>query len=204
MPAVVDAAVLQSSGYSNDFDTSDSLAAWQPLSGQWSIANGVLRQVDNKLSSRPGGFHHLLLRNSEQMQDVEIQVDARMPPAVTPKQAGERPEQHFGILVRFQDPKNYYVLQAVSGAHERDGLYLYKLQDGVRQYRIGEKTLGVEAGQWFTLTAKVTDNQLLAMLNGKEMFTCLLDDDWPRGSVGLSTRHTAAEFDDFIVKPLGR
>jgi hypothetical protein len=111
-------------------------------------------------------------------------------------------DQAGGLVWRYRDTNNYYVVRA--NALE-DNVVLYKVEQGKRKaldivgrvggYGVKEK---VPAQQWSTLRAQFEGTRFRVFLNGKEIFA-VEDATFPEaGAVGLWTKADSVTlFDDF-------
>lgn len=187
------------------FETRSALDRWLALSGRWRVRDGVLQQTSRKLTTQPGNIHPLLLQGSFPMRDVDLSVDLRImdKPRARPRQRWHKPrtDRTAGLIFRFQNPYNYYAVQVVRVAEYTDAFYLYKMVNGERRTRLGERQITVNPEQWFRVRVVAQGNRITGFLDGQEMFS-LTDNDLAEGSVGLFTRQAAAEFDDFEIHPL--
>lgn len=115
-------------------------------------------------------------------------------------------DQAAGLIWRYRDANNYYVVRA--NALE-DNVVLYKVEQGKRQalgivgrvggYGVKEK---VPAQQWSTLRVQFQGSHFRTFLNGKELFAAE-DSTFPdAGAVGLWTKADSVTlFDDFRYGP---
>jgi len=111
-------------------------------------------------------------------------------------------DQAAGLVWRYRDPGNYYVVRA--NALE-DNVVLYKVEHGQRQaldivgraggYGVKEP---VPPRQWSTLLVRFQGPRFRVFLNGKELFA-VEDSTFPdAGAVGLWTKaDSVTVFDDF-------
>jgi hypothetical protein len=116
-------------------------------------------------------------------------------------------DQAAGVIWRYRDPSNYYIVRA--NALENN-VVLYKVLDGVRA-SIAPKGLAsraygvkhpVSSGRWATLRATFQGNLFTVFLDGKQLFQA--EDSSLRlpGKTGLWTKaDSVTYFDDFEAKP---
>ena len=115
--------------------------------------------------------------------------------------SGKRDESG-GIVWRYQDPKNYYVVRA--NALE-DNVVLYKMENGKRSsleivgrkggYGVKQK---VEKNKWQTLRVEFVGDTFAVSFEGKEIFKVKDTTFTKAGKVGLWTKaDSEALFDDF-------
>ena len=146
----------------------------------------------------PGPSFPLCVRLDVSLKDGFVEVKFK-PLSGTNDQAG-------GLVWRYHNPSNYYVIRA--NALE-DNVVAYKVEHGKRQaldivgrvggYGVKEK---VPAGQWNTLRVQFEGPRFRAFLNGKELFA-VQDATFPEaGTVGLWTKaDSVILFDDFSYGP---
>lgn len=109
-------------------------------------------------------------------------------------------DQAAGIVVRWVDKDNYYVVRA--NALE-DNVRLYRIVKGERK-QFGGKDIEVPPGKWHTLELAVTGFEFEVKLNGETLFKA---EDAEKafgeaGKVGLWTKaDSVTRFDDVVVTP---
>jgi len=111
-------------------------------------------------------------------------------------------DQAAGIVWRYRDPKNYYIVRA--NALE-DNVVLYKVENGKRSSLniVGrEKGYGVDVevpnGQWQVLRVEFSGDLFTVSLEGKELFQVKDQTFTEAGKVGLWTKADSVTlFDDF-------
>jgi hypothetical protein len=112
-------------------------------------------------------------------------------------------DQAGGIVFRFQDANNYYVVRA--NALE-DNVVLYKTVNGKRSsLSVKGRTFGygvdtkIPKGKWNTLRVEFTANLFSVSFNGKKLFDVEDDTFKDAGGVGLWTKaDSVTVFDDFV------
>ena len=114
-------------------------------------------------------------------------------------------DQAAGIVWRYQDPNNYYILRA--NALE-DNVVLYKVESGVRQ-SIAPKGLpsrsygvkhNVPRGRWNTLKMEFQGSSFIVFLNGERLFETEDQTFTKAGKTGLWTKaDSVTYFDGFTV-----
>jgi hypothetical protein len=192
-------------GYFDDFSLPAVLNNWYDFTGNWRIRNGHLYQRDKGLSREAGQFHHLILKDAADLRNVELRCDVMLPGKKSARQRQQfiksSHDTYAGVLVRFRDPYNFYLIQLARVTDYADGFYLYKMQHGNRQYRIDEKEILVNPQQWFPIRARAIGSKLQGYL-GDELVIDVEDDAIKKGYVGVSCRQGAAAFDDFELRVL--
>ena len=108
-------------------------------------------------------------------------------------------DQAAGLVVRFKDKDNYYVVRA--NALE-DNVRLYKVVAGGRKQLAGAN-VKVSHGDWHSLTLTVKGKQIEVRFDGKVLFLAQDESFKGAGKVGLWTKSDAVTyFDDLRIRPL--
>jgi hypothetical protein len=114
-------------------------------------------------------------------------------------------DQAAGIVWRYQDPGNYYIVRA--NALE-DNVVLYKVENGVRQSiapkGLPSRSYGVKRqiprGRWNTLKIEFRGGSFIAFLNGERLFEAEDQTFSKAGKTGLWTKaDSVTYFDEFTV-----
>ena len=116
--------------------------------------------------------------------------------SVSFKAVSGRIDQAAGIIFRFVDSGDYYVLRA--NALEGNAI-LFKYINAVRS-SIASATVPVSTGQWHMLRVVATGNSLLGYVDGKLVIS-VRDSTYNQGKVGLWTKADSVTFfDDLVVQ----
>ena len=117
-----------------------------------------------------------------------------------------RIDQAAGLVWRYQDKNNYYVVRA--NALE-DNVVLYKMEKGKRSdlrpvgagiFSYG-KDVAVPVNQWSTLQVKVEGDRFAVFLNDEHLFDVRDETFNGAGKVGLWTRaESVTAFDNLVIK----
>lgn len=118
-------------------------------------------------------------------------------------------DQAAGIVWRYEDKDNYYVVRA--NALENN-VVLYKTQNGVRtdlKLKGKDSGYGVKAevlkDKWNTLKLSAVGNSFIVSLNDKPLFEVVDDTFAEAGKVGLWTKaDSVTHFDDFRAQCFDR
>ena len=140
---------------------------------------------------------------------VYDQVTARdLAVSVKFKPLSGKVDQAGGLVWRYQDKDNYYVVRA--NALE-DNVVLYKVENGKRSdlkpvgagwFTYGKKT-DVPSGKWSELHVVARGNRFEVSLNGASLFIVADDTFADSGRVGLWTKaDSVTSFDDLTVQIL--
>lgn len=106
------------------------------------------------------------------------------------KIAGGAMVQMAGVVFRFQDEKNYYVLMA-SSLDQR--FWFFKVTDGKRGPLIGP-TAAIQKNVWHTLTVDCKGDQIQCLLNGKEVIPTITDNSFRNGKIGFWTKSDSVSY----------
>lgn len=88
-----------------------------------------------------------------------------------------------GIVFRYQDAKNYYVLMA-SGRDNR--FWFFKMVNGQRGPLIGPQ-VPIPLNEWHQMTVQCDGNHIHCLLDGKEIIPMVTDSSFLNGKVGFWT-----------------
>lgn len=107
-------------------------------------------------------------------------------------------DQAAGIIFRYQDKGNFYLLRA--NANE-DNVEFFQFVHGFRS-RIQGQGIKVPHGTWQTLGMEAVGDTTTCFLNGRKLFS-IKHDRYQHGKVGLWTKaDSVTYFDNFRIKPL--
>lgn len=108
-------------------------------------------------------------------------------------------DQGAGLVVRFRDAGNYYVVRA--NALE-DNVNLYKVVNG-RRSEITGKTVKLRSGEWRTLGFTIKGDRMQVSLDGQMLFEATDGSFKEAGKVGLWTKaDSVIHFDGFEAEAL--
>jgi len=106
------------------------------------------------------------------------------------KIAGGSVEQMAGVVFRYQNESNGYVIRASALGNN---VRFYKVVDGVRSDPIGPKT-DIPTNTWHTLAVQCQGNQITCWLNGKLVMPTLHDNSFATGKIGFRTKSDAVGY----------
>ena len=95
-----------------------------------------------------------------------------------------------GIVFRYQDPKNYYVLMA-SALDNR--FWFFKVVDGQRGKLFGPQ-VEISRDQWHELSVQCEGNHIHCLLDGKELIPMLTDSSFTTGKIGFWTKSDSVSY----------
>lgn len=93
-------------------------------------------------------------------------------------------EQMAGLVFRYQDASNFYVLRASALGHN---VRFYKVVDTIRSDPIGPD-YNVTTGVWHTLAVQCHGNEITCWLDDKQIMPQLQDNTFTEGKVGFWTK----------------
>ncbi len=177
------------------------------MTGRWKSTQwGVRRITGNRVLAHlgfwnedPDGVFPVCWVMRSRARDLTLSV--RIFPVRPP--GGIRGAVHdgAGIMARFKDPDNYYLLRAVP--HE-SRVRLYKVENGTRTTLAGVD-LEVAAGEWHELALEVRGNRFKAHFDGAELFAHDDDTFKDAGAFGLwSKPNNVTYFDDLRAEIVRR
>jgi hypothetical protein len=142
----------------------------------------------------PRPMFNLCVADDTGFKDVEVSVAF--------KAVQGKVDQGGGIVWRYQDANNYYIARY----NPLENNYrLYKVVAGKRIQLATKEDLKAPAGEWHSLTIKMTGDQIECHLNGKKQLEATDDTFTKQGKVGLWTKADAQTyFDNFVVGALGK
>ncbi|MEK6738299.1 MAG: family 16 glycoside hydrolase [Planctomycetota bacterium] len=107
-------------------------------------------------------------------------------------------EQSGGLVFKYKDNNNYYVLRA---SVLEGNVRLYKVVNG-SQTQLGEKSLKVNFKEWHLLKVVCKAEKIQCFFNNKKAFE-VSDETFDMGSVGLWTKSDAYTFfDDLLMQEM--
>jgi Domain of Unknown Function (DUF1080) len=174
-------------GFSTAVTGSGGPGEWRVVDDATAPSGGkVLAQTStDKTSSR----FPLCIYDRLAAKDVEV--------SVTFKPISGSVDQAAGLVARYRDQDNYYIVRA--NALE-DNVRLYKVERGKRQQFAGVN-VKVPANEWQTLTLEVKGTHFRVLLNDKFLFEADDTRFKDAGKVGLWTKaDSVTSFDNLTVK----
>jgi hypothetical protein len=165
----------------------------QTPAGKWVIlkdgATNVLAQVDQDKTA--GRFAMAVVKDSS-FKDVTLSVRAK-------PVSGEE-DQSAGLVWRYQDPDNYYVVR--SNALERN-VRLYRVVNGNRIKFAGKEGVPLKTGHWHALKVEHKGATIRVYLDGERLFESEDRTFAQPGKVGLWIKtDSVTHFDDLAAEEL--
>ena len=156
-------------------------SAFVPLMSKMPIFNrrGVLAQ----LSRDPADERFpMLIYNRETFKDFKLTTQFKIAGGVVEKMAG--------VVFRYQNQSNFYVIRASALGNN---LRFYKVVDGVRGNLIGPE-MTISSGVWHALTVQCQGNQITCWLDDHLAMPPLNDNTFTAGKIGFWTKSDAVSY----------
>jgi len=161
--------------------TSDVPSAFAPLTSQTPVFNR--RSVLAQLSQDPTDERFpMLIYDKETFKDFKLTTQFKI--------VSGGLEQMAGVVFRFQNESNFYVVRASALGNN---LRFYKVVDGLRGNLIGPE-LNISNGVWHTLTVQCQGNQIACWLDDHLAMPPLNDSTFPAGKIGFWTKSDAVSY----------
>jgi len=156
-------------------------SAFTPLTPQAPVVNrqAVLAQTSQDPTDER---FPMLIYDGETFKDFKLTTQFKIVSGVV--------EQMAGIVFRFQDEKNFYVIRASALGHN---LRFYKVVQGLRSDPIGPTT-DISVGIWHTLAVQCQGNQITCWLDGRLVMPPLQDNTFSIGKIGFWTKSDAVSY----------
>jgi hypothetical protein len=106
------------------------------------------------------------------------------------KIVGGTAEQMAGLVFRFQNASNFYVVRASALGHN---VRFYKMVDGIRTDPIGP-ALDITTNAWHTLALQCLGNQITFWLDDSQVMPALQDSTFAEGKIGYWTKSDAVSY----------
>ncbi|MEJ0090614.1 MAG: family 16 glycoside hydrolase [Limisphaerales bacterium] len=101
-------------------------------------------------------------------------------------------EQMAGLVFRYQNVSNYYVVRVSALGHN---VRFYERVNGVRTMDpIGPSIVGITNGTWHTLAVQCQGNQMMFWLDDKLVMPPLQNNTFTEGKVGFMTKSDAVSY----------
>jgi hypothetical protein len=149
------------------------------VSGEWACVDGVHRQTYTDGGTR-------FVTGPPEMSDLIVQTRVR-------PTAFNGADRWVGLITHYLDDDDY-IYVTLRGSNR---VSLRRLVHGEIQ-TLGEQTLNVTPGTWYTLRMETVGNSLRMFVNG----TLIASADGvgpPTGQIALATYKASADFDDFLA-----
>jgi len=101
-----------------------------------------------------------------------------------------RAEQMAGIVFRYQDASNFYVIRASALGHN---IRFYKVVNGQRGNLLGPD-MNITTNVWHTLGIQCQGNQITCLLDNQVVMPPLTDNTFTAGKIGFWTKSDAVSY----------
>ena len=150
-----------------------------PLSPQASVVTRRAAVAQTSIDPTDERFP-MLIYDGETFKDFNLTTRFKI--------VGGTAEQMAGVVFRFQNESNFYVIRASAlGKNVR----FYKVVNGIRSDPIGPET-DTATNTWHTLGVQCQGNQITCWLDGKLVMPTLHDNSFAAGKIGFWTKSDAA------------
>lgn len=163
--------------------------------GKWLVkemadAPSGKRVVEQTDADRTDYRFPVLVADKGEYADLDLSVKG--------KAISGRIDQGIGLVIRFRDPKSYYIVRA--NALENN-FRLYRMVDG-RRIQFAGANVEVTSGQWHTLRVTAKGDHFVCFFDGKQLIDAH-DQTYSSGKIGLWTKaDSVIAFDDLTVSGL--
>jgi len=165
----------------------DVPSAFAALSGQTPIFNrhAVLAQTGDDATDER---FPMLIYDGETFKDLKVTTQFKIVSGVA--------EQMAGIVFRFQNESNFYVVRASALGRN---LRFYKVVNGVRSDPLGP-TVDISTNTWHSLTVQCQGTQIIFWLDDHLVMPPLNDNTFATGKMGFWTKSDAvSHFGDTVI-----
>jgi hypothetical protein len=174
-------------GWKADHTNKDGAGAWKVVAD--ATAPSKTGHVLAQTGQSPKPVFNLCVAQDTRLADVELSVRF--------KATRGDIDQGGGLVWRYADPENYYVARF----NPLEGNYrLYKVVAGKRVQLATSEDLKARAGEWHTLTVRMTGDRIECQLDGKTELEAKDGTLSKAGKVGLWTKADAqTSFDQLVI-----
>jgi len=167
---------------------------WSAPTGKWSIVTDENNKVLKQTAVNSGGYFNICVNNNLAYQNFQLQVKL--------KAVSGRGDQGGGLVWRYLDKDNYYIVRA--NPLEKN-VVLYKVEKGKRKDLplVGKgRTYGMDApmesGKWHDLGVNVQGNTYTVSFDGKHLYDVTDNTFTKEGLIGVWTKADAVTLFDEI------
>lgn len=162
----------------------ESPSAFAPLTPQAGRTPGMTQQaVLAQLSEDPTDERFpMLVYDKETFKDFKLTTRFKIVSGVA--------EQMAGIVFRYQNASNFYVIRASALGHN---IRFYKVVNGLRGSLLGPD-LDISTNVWHTLGIQCQGNQIICLLDEHPVMPTLTDNTFTAGKIGFWTKSDAVSY----------
>lgn len=156
-------------------------SAFTPFSGGAPLVNqrGVLAQTGGDMTDE---HFPMFVYQGDSFRNFKFTARFKIVSGVT--------EQMAGLVFRYQNASNFYVLRASALGHN---VRFYKVVDGVRSEPIGTDN-DISAGGWHNLAVQCHGNEITCWLDDKLVMPPLQDNTFGVGKLGFWTKSDSVTY----------
>ena len=164
--------------------TDESPSAFTPLMPQITTTAPMTRRpVLAQLSEDPADEHFpMLIYDGQTFKNFKLTVPFKIVSGVA--------EQMAGVVFRYQNPSNFYVLRASALGHN---VRFYRVIDGNRADPTGP-TVDVTTNTWHTLAVDCSGIKFTCWFDGKPLPVTFNDSSFSSGKIGFWTKSDAVSY----------
>ncbi|HKW29169.1 MAG TPA: family 16 glycoside hydrolase [Verrucomicrobiae bacterium] len=162
----------------------ESPSAFAPLTPQASRSPAMTQHaVLAQLSQDPTDERFpMLIYDKETFKDFKLTTQFKIISGAA--------EQMAGIVFRYQNASNFYVIRASALGHN---IRFYKVVNGLRGNLLGPDT-DVSTNVWHTLGIQCQGNQIICLLDDHSVMPTLTDNTFTAGKIGFWTKSDAVSY----------
>ncbi|QHT70909.1 hypothetical protein GXP67_31810 [Rhodocytophaga rosea] len=172
---------------------------WKNISGEWKVTDDEENKVISQVAPKPKSYCNIAIIDT--LQEKNIRISARM------KFTGGKKERGGGIVWRYQDTKNYYLLWINPF---NNCITEYRIKNGHRvelpiygRTRLPDVPFKIALHKWYQIELQVIEDEYIFFIDGKELFRETDKAFTKEGYVGIWTKADAQTyFDNIEVQPL--
>ena len=163
---------------------------WSSETSTWSVVNED-ENAALQMNKNGGKDFNIAVLKYHSYNNIEL--EARI------KAISGEEDQGGGLVWRYMDSQNYYVVRANPLEHN---IRLYKVVNGNRK-QMKSNDITTQTDEWFTIKVKTVNENIECFLNGEKMLTAS-DETFPgAGLVGFWSKADAVSiFDDLKIRVL--
>jgi len=179
--------------FADDFNRPDSTT----IGNGWVEVQGDMTILNNELRNEPNKVYHIAIQPTLTGLGQTAAIDFAS--------YNNDDGSHFGIIMRYQDADNYYLLYRQVGATSQ--VRISKIEDGVETILVKDAVANPQFNDFFRLEASSLGTTLKLKLNGIERLS-VVDNTFSQGCVGILFgslnrlfSHRADNFSATIILP---
>ena len=160
--------------------TTEAPTAFAPLtSGAVTNRSKVLAQTSEDMTDE---HFPMCIYDGETFRDFTFSTQFKIASGIT--------EQMAGVVFRFLNSSNFYVVRVSAAGHN---VRFYKVVNGQRSDPIGP-LLDVPTGEWHKLAVQCEGNQIHVLLDDRLVMPALGDNTFTEGKVGFWTKSDSVSY----------